>query len=60
MLQPGDRILFVDNTSLRGRSLNEIYQLLRTNDEIVKLKIKKDEFYQGEDQRPLGILATAA
>lgn len=45
MLQPGDRILFVDNTSLRNKSLNEINHLLKTAEEVVKLKIKKDESY---------------
>ena len=45
MLQPGDRILFIDNSSLRNRSINEINNLLKSTEEIVKLKIKKDEVY---------------
>jgi C-terminal processing protease CtpA/Prc len=45
MLQPGDRILFIDNSSLRNRSVHEINSLLKSTDEIVKLKIKKDEVY---------------
>jgi hypothetical protein len=47
MLQAGDRILFVDNISLRNKTVNEINQLLRANEEVVKLKIKKDEVYTG-------------
>jgi hypothetical protein len=45
MLQQGDQILFIDNISLRGKTINEINQLLHTNEEVVKLKIKKDELY---------------
>ena len=48
MLQAGDRILFVDNISLRNKTVNEINQLLRANEEVVKLKIKKDEVYTGK------------
>ena len=50
MLQPGDQILFIDNTSLRNKSMNEINQLLSVNEEIVKLKIKKDESYTGRNK----------
>lgn len=45
MLQPGDRLMFIDHISLRGKSINEINQLLKNTDEVVKLKIKKDEIY---------------
>jgi C-terminal processing protease CtpA/Prc len=51
MLQAGDRILFVDNISLRNKTVNEINQLLRANEEVVKLKIKKDEVYTGKRER---------
>ena len=47
MLQRGDMILFIDNISLRNKTINEIDQLLKSSDEIVKLKIKKDELYTG-------------
>lgn len=47
MLQPGDRLMFIDHISLRGKSLGEINQLLKNTDEIVKLKIKKDDIYTG-------------
>lgn len=43
MLQRGDTILFIDNVSLRNKSLNEINQLLKTSEEVVKLKIRKEE-----------------
>jgi hypothetical protein len=48
MLQPGDQILFIDNNSLRNKSISEINQLLNVNEEIIKLKIKKDESYTGK------------
>lgn len=47
MLQPGDQILYIDNACLKNRPLDEINQMLRGNDEIVKLKIKKDELFNG-------------
>jgi hypothetical protein len=49
MLQTGDRILFIDNTSLRNKTINEINHLLKTADEVVKLKIKKDESYTDDN-----------
>jgi hypothetical protein len=49
MLQTGDRILFIDNTSLRNKTINEINHLLKTTDEVVKLKIKKDEVYTDDN-----------
>ncbi|CAF1419814.1 unnamed protein product [Adineta steineri] len=45
MIQAGDRLLSIDTHSLRGKSLNEIVTLLKTCDDIVRLKIKKDEVY---------------
>lgn len=47
MLQPGDRLMFIDHISLRGKPISEVIQLLKNTDEIVKLKIKKDEIYTG-------------
>lgn len=49
MLQPGDRLMFIDHISLRGKPISEVIQLLKNTDEIVKLKIKKDEIYTAED-----------
>lgn len=45
MIQPGDRLLSIDTHSLRGKSLNEIVTLLKNCDEIVRLKIRKDDSY---------------
>jgi len=45
MIQAGDRLLSIDNHSLRGKSLTEIIQLLKNCDDIVRLKIKKDDIY---------------
>ncbi len=45
MIQPGDRLLSIDTHSLRGKSLNEIVSLLKNCDDIVRLKIKKDDIY---------------
>ena len=45
MIQPGDRLLSIDTHSLRGKSLNEISTLLKNCDDIVRLKIKKDDIY---------------
>lgn len=47
MLQPGDQILYIDSTCLKNKSLEEISQMLKGNEEIVKLKIKKDELFTG-------------
>lgn len=47
MLQQGDQILFIDNYSMRNKTLGEVNQLLRSADEIVKLKIKKDDSFSG-------------
>lgn len=43
MLQRGDTILFIDNINLRNKSINEIVKLLNSPDEILKLKIRKEE-----------------
>ena len=43
MLQPGDRLMFIDQYSLKGKSIADINQLIRNSDEVVKLKIKKDD-----------------
>ncbi len=43
MLQRGDTVLFIDNISLRNKNLNEVNQLLRSPDEVIKLKIRKEE-----------------
>ena len=45
MIQAGDRLLSIDAHLLRGKSLNEIVTLLKNCDDIVRLKIKKDDVY---------------
>ena len=47
MLQPGDRLMFIDQFSLKGKSIADINQLIKNSDEIVKLKIKKDDVCTG-------------
>ena len=49
MLQRGDTILFIDNICLRNKTLSEISQLLRSTDEILKLKIRKEEPVAAEE-----------
>lgn len=43
----GDQILYINNMSLKNRPLNEVNHLLRINEEVVKLKVRKDEHYAG-------------
>lgn len=45
MIQAGDQLLSIDTYSLRGKSLNEVASLLKNSDEIVRLRIKKDDAY---------------
>lgn len=45
MIQAGDQLLSIDTHSLRGKSLHEIALLLKTCDDIVRLRIKKDDVY---------------
>jgi len=49
MIQAGDQLLSIDTHSLRGKSLNEIGVLLKTCDDIVRLRIKKDEIYSEDN-----------
>ena len=49
MIQPGDHLLSVDTHSLRGKSLQEIVTLLKNTDEIVRLRIKKDDNYSEDN-----------
>ncbi|CAF0768747.1 unnamed protein product [Brachionus calyciflorus] len=58
MLQQGDQILFIDNYSLRNKTLGEVNQLLRSADEIVKLKIKKDDSFSEENSDDKSIVYT--
>lgn len=49
MIQAGDHLLSVDTHSLRGKNLNEIQALLKTCDDIVRLRIKKDDVYSEDN-----------
>ncbi|CAF1078989.1 unnamed protein product [Didymodactylos carnosus] len=49
MIQPGDRLLSIDHHTLRNKSLTEIIHLLKNCDEIVRLKIKKDDIYSEDN-----------
>jgi C-terminal processing protease CtpA/Prc len=49
MIQAGDQLLSIDTHSLRGKSLNEIALLLKTSDDIVRLRIKKDDIYSEDN-----------
>jgi C-terminal processing protease CtpA/Prc len=48
MLEAGDRLMYIDNHSLRGKAISDIEQMLKNCDELVKLKIKKDDVYTGK------------
>lgn len=49
MIQPGDHLLSIDTHSLRGKSLQEIVTLLKNADEIVRLRIKKDDNFSEDN-----------
>ncbi|CAM4794610.1 unnamed protein product [Rotaria magnacalcarata] len=49
MIQPGDHLLSIDLHSLRGKSLNEVASLLKNCDDIVRLRIKKDDIYSQDN-----------
>jgi hypothetical protein len=49
MIQAGDRLLSIDLHSLRGKSLNEIASLLKNCDDVVRLRIKKDDIYSEDN-----------
>jgi hypothetical protein len=49
MIQAGDHLLSIDSHSLRGKSLNEIQSLLKICDDIVRLRIKKDDIYSEDN-----------
>lgn len=47
-LEPGDKLLAIDNIRLENRTMDEALQLLQQSDDLVKLKIQKDEDNAGE------------
>ncbi|CAF0852285.1 unnamed protein product [Adineta ricciae] len=49
MIQAGDHLLSIDTHSLRGKNLSDIHALLKTCDDIVRLRIKKDDVYSEDN-----------
>ena len=49
MIQTGDHLLSIDMHSLRGKNLHEIVSLLKTADDVVRLRIKKDDNYSEDN-----------
>lgn len=47
-LEPGDKLLAIDNVRLENCSREEAEQILQQCEELVKLKIRKDEDNSGE------------
>lgn len=47
-LEPGDKLLAIDNIRLENCSREEAEQILQQCEELVKLKIRKDEDNSGE------------
>ncbi len=46
-IQPGDRLVAIDNVRMDNCSLEDAAQVLQNSEDIVKLKIKKDETFAG-------------
>lgn len=46
-LEPGDKLLAIDNIRLDNCSMEDAVQILRQCEELVKLKIRKDEDNSG-------------
>ncbi|KAG9339653.1 hypothetical protein JZ751_023299 [Albula glossodonta] len=47
-LEPGDRLLAIDSVRLESCSMEDAVQLLQQSEDLVKLKIQKDEDNSGE------------
>ncbi len=46
-LEPGDKLLAIDNIRLENCSMEDAVQILQQSEELVKLKIRKDEDNSG-------------
>ena len=46
-LEPGDHLLAIDDIHLETFSVEEAAHILRQADDIIKLRVKKDETYSG-------------
>lgn len=48
-MQPGDRLLAIDSTRLEHLTLDDAKSILNCCDDIVTLRVQKDELYSGEN-----------
>ncbi len=46
-LEPGDKLLAIDNIRLENCSMEDAVQILQQSEDLVKLKIRKDEDNSG-------------
>lgn len=47
-LEPGDKLLAIDNIRLESCSMEDAMQILQQSEDLVKLKIRKDEDNSGQ------------
>lgn len=47
-MEPGDRLLAIDDIHVDTFTVDEALHLLRQADDVVKLRVKKDEAYSGK------------
>ncbi|XP_038666719.1 glutamate receptor-interacting protein 2 isoform X6 [Scyliorhinus canicula] len=57
-LEPGDKLLAIDNIRLENCSMEDAVQILQQCDELVKLKIRKDEDNSDEQESTGAIIYT--
>lgn len=55
-LEPGDKLLAIDNIRLDNCSMEDAVQILKQCEELVKLKIRKDEDNSGTETLNGGVL----
>lgn len=48
-IQPGDKLLAIDQTRLENCTMEDAAEILQNTEEIVRLKIQKDEAFSGEE-----------
>ncbi|KAK1799714.1 hypothetical protein P4O66_006255 [Electrophorus voltai] len=57
-LEPGDKLLAIDNIRLEDCSMEDAMQILRQSEDLVKLKIRKDEDNSDEQETSGSIIYT--
>uniref|UniRef100_A0A8C4TEB5 Glutamate receptor interacting protein 2 n=1 Tax=Erpetoichthys calabaricus TaxID=27687 RepID=A0A8C4TEB5_ERPCA len=57
-LQPGDKLLAIDNIRLENCSMEDAVQILQQSEDLVKLKIRKDEDNSDEQEMTGSIIYT--